>query len=156
MPEWTNKDAERLAELETAFENAGGRGVDMAEEIDQLRAKRDSSTTRILSLNRAGLLADLIRAVESSNKQSGVKLRYYPFGSDTDKPAEYVLRAFTHDGGGFLREDEDVRDAYVWCSGIFEHWFKVEELLDALDNTTSGRHGMDKPMAAIDFDKETS
>ena len=106
---------------------------------------------RILSLNRAGLLADLIRAVE---RKSSTKLRFYPMGAeDADHPAEYVLRAFTHDGGGFLSENEDVRDAYVWCSGIFEHWFPVEELLDALDNVTSGRHGMDKPMATIDYEE---
>ena len=106
---------------------------------------------RILSLNRAGLLSDLMRAVQLSNKQSGVKLRYYYAGSDTDKPAEYVLRAFAHEGGGFPSENEDVRDIFVWCSGVFEHWFPVEELLDALDNMTSIRYGMESPMAVIDY-----
>jgi hypothetical protein len=109
---------------------------------------------RVLSLNRAGLLSDLMRAVQLSNKQSGVKLRYYYAGSDTDKPAEYVLRAFTRQDGSLLSENEDVRDTYVWCSGFLEHWFKVEELLDALDNTTSGRFGMENPMAVIDYPEE--
>lgn len=113
-----------------------------------------SKVPRVLSLNRAGLLSDLMRAVQLSNKQSGVKLRYYPHGSDTDKPAEYVLRAFTHQDGTFLSENEDVRDVFVWCSGMFEHWIKVEELLDALDNATSGRFGMEKPMAVIDYPEE--
>jgi hypothetical protein len=104
---------------------------------------------RILSLNRAGLLADLIRAVEFS-----FKLHWYPLGSDSERSAEYVLRAFTHEGGGFLREDEDVRDAYVWCSGIFENWIPVEKVLDALDNTNTGRFGMDQPMAMIEMPKK--
>ena len=107
---------------------------------------------RLLSTNRASLLADLIRAVE---RKSSTKLRYWVHGSNTDKPAEFVLRAFTHDGGGFLSENEDIRDAYVWCSGTFEHWFPVEQLLDALDNITTGRFGMDKPMAAIDYKEES-
>lgn len=113
---------------------------------------------RVLSLNRAGLLADLIRAVERSNKQSGVKLRWYPYGADdsdaTMHMAEYVLRNFTHKDGSFVTEQEDVRDVYIWGSGIFEIFLKVEEVLDALDNTTSGRFGMDKPMAVIDYGKE--
>lgn len=116
--------------------------------VDYTDAVATGDASRLLSLNRAGLLADLIRAVE---RKSSTKLRYYQFGTETDKPAEYVLRAFTHEGGGFLRYDEDVRDAFVWCSGIFEHWFPVEELLDALDNITTGLHGWDKPMAAIDY-----
>ena len=38
---FTNEDANRLEALEIAFEEAGGRGVDLANEIDALRAKRD-------------------------------------------------------------------------------------------------------------------
>lgn len=37
----TDYEADRLASLEAAFDEAGGRGVDLAEEIDALRAKRD-------------------------------------------------------------------------------------------------------------------
>jgi hypothetical protein len=64
-----------------------------------------------------------------------------------------VMRAFTHEGGGFVDEKDDVRDAYVWCSGFTERWLKVEDVLVALDNATSGRAGMDKPMAIIDWEK---
>ena len=108
-------------------------------------------TDRILTLNQAGVLADLIRGV-----QAGAKLRYYPRGADdADHPMVQSLRAFTHDGGGFISEHDDVRDAYVWTSGFTEHWFKVEDLITALDNI-QGTHGLDKPMAVIDYDKEQS
>lgn len=41
-PEGLTPDEEReLAGLEAAFELAGGRGVELAERIDELRAKRD-------------------------------------------------------------------------------------------------------------------
>ena len=84
------------------------------------------------------------------------KLRYYPRGADdADHPMVQSLRAFTHDGGGFISEHDDVRDAYVWTSGFMEHWFKVEDLIMALDNI-QGTHGLDKPMAVIDYDKEQS
>jgi len=101
---------------------------------------------RVLSLNDAGLLGDLIRGV-----QAGAKLSWYQFGTrDADHPAIFTLRQFTYDGGGFIREDEDVRDAYVWCSGIFERWLKVSDLITALDNL-DGKHGLDKPMAVIEY-----
>jgi len=118
------------------------------------RFKLDIPPPRVLSLNRAGLLADLIRAVERSNKQSGVKLRWYPYGADdsdaTMHMTDYVLRAFTHQDGSFITENEDVRDVYVWCSGIFEVWLKVDDVLDALDNIDC-KHGTDKPIASIDY-----
>lgn len=38
---WTPEDAAELAELEAAFRHTGGRGVELAERIDELRAKRD-------------------------------------------------------------------------------------------------------------------
>jgi hypothetical protein len=60
-----------------------------------------------------------------------------------------VMRAFTHDGGGFLSEKDDIRDAYVWCSGFTERWFKVTDLIEALDNL-DGKHGDTNPIATID------
>jgi hypothetical protein len=106
----------------------------------------------ILTLNEAGLLADLIRGV-----QAKAKLRWYPYGADdsdaTMHVAEFRLRQFTYDGGGFISEKDDVRDAYVWCSGMMERWLKVSDLIHALDNI-DGKHGMDKPIAVIDYDEE--
>ena len=104
---------------------------------------------RILTINQAGLLADLLRGV-----QAGAKLSYYQFGTrDADHPLIVVMRAFTHNGGGFISEKDDVRDAFVWCSSFIEHWFHVEHLITALDNI-DGKHGLDEPMAIIDYDKE--
>jgi hypothetical protein len=40
---WTEADAARLAEAEAAFGRAGGRGVELAEEIDALKARRDAA-----------------------------------------------------------------------------------------------------------------
>lgn len=98
-----------------------------------------------LTLNQAGYLADLIRGVKR-----GSKLSYYPRGAkDADHPATSVLRDFTHDGGGFIRADEDVRDAYVWTSGMFEHWYPVRDLMAALSNL-DGHLGLDQPIATIE------
>jgi len=99
-----------------------------------------------LSLNDAGLLGDLIRGV-----QAGAKLRWYQFGvRDTDHSMIFTMRAFTYNGGGFLRDEEDVRNAYVWCSDIFERWLKVSDIITALDNI-EGKHGMENPMAFIEY-----
>jgi hypothetical protein len=99
-----------------------------------------------LTYNEAGLLADLLRAVGR-----GDRLRHFPDGADgdTDHPVDGVLRAFTLEGGGFYPNDQDIRDAYVWTSGITEHWYKVSDLIRALDNI-DGKHGLDKPIAVID------
>jgi hypothetical protein len=104
---------------------------------------------RILTLNDASLLADLIRGV-----QAGAKLRWYQFGTrDADHPLIVTMRAFTHYGGNFVSETDDVRDEYVWCSGFTERWLKVDDIIKALDNM-DGRHGLDNTMAVIEFDKE--
>lgn len=100
---------------------------------------------RILTINQAGLLADLIHGVER-----GAKLRYYPRGCESaDNPMVAVLRAFTYAEGALYPRDKDIRDAHVWTSGFTEHWFPVEQLLTALDNM-QGEHGLENPMAVID------
>jgi hypothetical protein len=101
-----------------------------------------------LTLNEACLLGELIRGVEVN-----AKLNWYQFGSrDADHPLTMVMRAFTHDGGGFIGPDEDIREAYVWCSGFMERWFKVADIIKALDNL-DGKHGDTNPIATIG-DKE--
>jgi F420-0:gamma-glutamyl ligase len=37
----------------------------------------------------------------------------------------------------------------VWCSGTFEHWLPVRDLVAALQNAVDGKAGTDKPMAII-------
>lgn len=102
---------------------------------------------RILTINQAGCLRDLINGVER-----GLKLRYYPMGAeDADHPMVQVLRAFTYAEGALYPRDKDIRDAHVWTSGFMEHWFPVEQLLTALDNML-GTHGLDQPMAVIESD----
>ena len=102
-------------------------------------------TDRILTLNHAGILGDIIRGVERN-----LKLRFYPRGSESaDCPLTYTMRAFTREGGGFYPNDKDVRDAFVWCSGTFESWFPVDVLIDALDNI-DGKHGDTNPIAIIE------
>jgi hypothetical protein len=107
--------------------------------------------SRILTVEQAGLLGDLIHGVER-----GLKLRYYPYGADYSDATMHVqkfeLRAFTYEGGVLYPHDKDIRDAHVWCSGIFEHWLKVGDLIIALDNAVTGKAGMDKPMAVIEKD----
>lgn len=43
VPLWTDEDAARLVRLEAAFDEAGGRGVELADEIDELRRVRDGA-----------------------------------------------------------------------------------------------------------------
>ncbi len=98
-----------------------------------------------LTIGQAGYLADLIRGVEG-----GKKLRYYQRGSDdAERPLVVVMRAFTYESGGLYPHDADIRDAYVWCSGMFEHWLKVRDLMRALENAVTGGHGYSSPMAVI-------
>jgi len=40
-----------------------------------------------------------------------------------------VARAISHDGGGFLRSGEDVRDGFLHVSGMFERWVPVRYLM---------------------------
>jgi hypothetical protein len=75
----------------------------------------------VSTLTRLGMLAE---AVE--RKQPITRL--LPDGNTVTK----VARAFTHDGGGFLGRDDDVRDAFVWVSGMTEEWWPVSELLDGI------------------------
>jgi hypothetical protein len=114
----------------------------------------------VLSLYKLQLLSDLLRAVQASSHQSGVKMRWYPVGHDpgsnVPRQMDLVMRAFTHKDGTFLSEQDDVRDAYIWFSGFTERWIKVEEVLDALDNAVNGNHGTDQPMAVIDYPREGS
>ena|SRR5690242_13155595 len=102
-------------------------------------------STEVLTINQAGHLADLLRAVEGNKR-----MRYYPNGADGDAVFTTVsLRAFTYDGGGLYRHDADIRDAFVWTSGLFERWFPVRDLMAALSNL-DGHLGLDKPIAIIE------
>lgn len=100
-----------------------------------------------LTLTQAGHLADIVRGVER-----GSRLWYYPSGAQNGAPsASYVLRCFAHEGGGlWFDKDGDVRDAYVHGSGIMERWFKVSDLIRALENIIDAKYGDGEPMARIE------
>ena len=101
----------------------------------------------VLTINQLGHLVMLDRGI-----QAGARLRFYPFGSDSaDNPWTGRLRCYAREGGGFWPNDADVRDAFVHVSGVFERWFPVRELIDALSNV-DGHLGDEKPIAIIDFD----
>jgi hypothetical protein len=76
-------------------------------------------------------------------------MRWYPLGGDTDEPLTVTLRAFTGPGGGLYSFSQDIRDAHVWASGTFEHWFPVRGLVSALANAVHGRQA-GEPMAVIE------
>lgn len=108
----------------------------------------DKVNSRILTMYQADWLGQLIRAV-----QACAKMRYYVFGASGNADSvRYTLRAFTLDGGGLYPNHADIRDAYVWASGFMEHWFKVDDLIKALDNAVNGSDGLDAPMAMIDWE----
>jgi hypothetical protein len=99
-----------------------------------------------LTITDAGYLADIMRGVESN-----AKLRWYPAGT-ADNPMKCRMRAFTHEGGGFwFDSDGDIQDAYIWTSGVFEHWIRVRDLIAALHNMMHGTD-LSAPLAAIDTD----
>jgi hypothetical protein len=105
-----------------------------------------ASATRVLTIDQAGWLSDLIKGVER-----GLTMRYYQRGAeDAERPLKAVLRAFTYQNGNLYPHDADIRDAYVWTSGMFEHWFLVSDLMDALANAVHGTSGTDAPMAVIE------
>jgi hypothetical protein len=105
------------------------------------------SDDKALTLHDAGILADIMRGVESN-----AKLNWYLFGADSaENPLRLVMRAFTHYGGGFWPNDADVRDACVWCSGFMERWIPVRDLMKALDNL-DGKFGETDPIAVINPD----
>ncbi len=100
-----------------------------------------------LTLTDAGYLSDILRGVEQ-----GAYIRWYPRGTDSaDNPIKSVMRAITHEGGGlWFDSDGDVRNAYIWTSGIWEHWLPVREVMSALRRMT-GSGDMSQPLATIDF-----
>ena len=103
------------------------------------------ASDRVLTVRQAGLLCELIRGVDRR-----LKIRIYPAGADdAEHPLVVVMRAFTHKGGGFLNETDDIRDGYVWCSGFTESWHEVSWLIRALSNL-DGHLGFSGPMATID------
>jgi hypothetical protein len=132
----------------------GSLHVMLTNEHDELVALECVSCHKRLGLNipwkitieQAGWLGDLIHGVER-----GCKMHYYPMGAkDADHPMAVVLRAFTYEGGGLYPHDEDIRESYVWCSGIIETWLKVGDVLDALENAVTCKFGDESPMAIID------
>lgn len=83
-------------------------------------------TNEPLTISQATYLATLLTAC-----QSNARVKWAVDG-DTDRILDGVARAITHEGGGFLSRDEDVRDGYVWISGTFEHWLPVRDVLDLM------------------------
>jgi hypothetical protein len=103
--------------------------------------------TRTLTIEDAGRLAAIIQGVERH-----WKIRYYPRGAaDIERPNVMVMRAFTHQGGRFYPLDADIRDAYVWCSGLMEHWILVSDIMMAIKNATTAEYGETEPMATFDY-----
>jgi hypothetical protein len=83
-------------------------------------------TDRVLTIEQAGQLAEIIRGVERG-------------------------LAFTRQGGGgFFPMNGDIRDAYVWCSSFMEHWLLVSDLMKAMSNVSTLADGENAPMAIID------
>jgi NADPH-dependent ferric siderophore reductase len=107
---------------------------------------QNCQTLTLLTIDDLQNLADLLRAV-----QAGAKMKWYPAGTDSaDHPMEVVLRQFTNRDRMYWPADRDIRDAYVWVSGIMEHWMSVRRIVRALSNH-DGHLGMTEPMATIHY-----
>jgi hypothetical protein len=71
-------------------------------------------------VSELGSLSEVVMGCER-----GASFRYYPAGTDTDKPMTFVLRAITHDGGNLrFDSDGDVRAAHVWYLETLEPCLK--------------------------------
>lgn len=97
-----------------------------------------------LTLGDAISLSDILRGC-----MGGLKLHWYPDGTETPNPVKIEMRAIQAGPGTSLAPDADIRDGKVWCSGVLEWWIDVPELIKALQNTIDGRHGATDPMAII-------
>lgn len=86
--------------------------------------------TETLNIGTAVALGQLLDAC-----QRGLRVTWSPDGGDTicDGIARAICRR-TPDGypGSFLAADADVRDGYVWISGITEWTLPVREVLDLM------------------------
>jgi hypothetical protein len=106
-------------------------------------------TTTTLTADDLQYLADLLRGVHAS-----AKMDWYPYGTDSAaNPASFVLRQFTTKDGMYWPNDQDIRDAYVWCSGMFERWLPVRDVMKALSNL-NGDLGLTEPIAIIRHEKD--
>lgn len=83
--------------------------------------------TRILTLSELNRLAMLAEAVGEGRRIARLHDGLVQSG---------VARAFTREGGGFLTPDDDIRDGFVWVSGITESWWPVTELANGIDKGT--------------------
>lgn len=60
----------------------------------------------------------------------GARVEWFPNGDTTfSKTCDGVARSFAHEHGGFLNDNDDVRDEYVHVSGIFEYWLPVRDVM---------------------------
>lgn len=66
-------------------------------------------------------LVDIVHAIQTS-----AKVRWL---TESGTVVENVARAFTDTEGNFLDSHSDVRNAYLWTSGIFEHFIPVSTVL---------------------------
>lgn len=83
---------------------------------------------RILTLSDLTRLGMLAEAVEEGRRIARMQ--------EDGTVQSGVARAFAHDGGGFLTPADDVRDGFVWVSGITESWWPVAELADGIAKGT--------------------
>lgn len=101
-----------------------------------------------LTYRDAFTLGDLMRGVMAK-----AKVDWYQWGTDTEKPSRMVMRAITHADGTFINSGEEVRDQFVWLSGIMEHFTPVKDFMKAMQNTVDAEFGSDQPMALIRWDE---
>jgi hypothetical protein len=75
-----------------------------------------------LTMSNLIALGEIVRAAQGTRP-----IRWSTDGGATI--CEGIARAITHDGGNFLSGEDDVRDGYLWVSGIFERWIPVRDLM---------------------------
>lgn len=76
----------------------------------------------ILTVSELNALATLLRAVQTCAKVSWID-------PNSERVIDGTARCFAHFGGGFLGQEDDVRDHYVHVSGLFESWLPVADVI---------------------------
>lgn len=97
----------------------GGAGVSLVPEVP---------VPRVLSVGDAVRLGEIVEAC--------IQCQPVTFLEESGRIASYVARAITDAGGAHLGSGVDVRDGFVWLSGIFERFVPVMEVMEGVKNGT--------------------
>jgi hypothetical protein len=77
----------------------------------------------VLSVSNACTIADILRAAQGNQPVTRLL--------ENGQVVVGTARAITHEGGGFLGADDDVREGFLWMTmgSGFEQWWPMSEIV---------------------------